>query len=196
MENILKTLMKERGAYRLSGTDANKLTRECLQKALISLMKEKPFEGISVTELVRRSGVSRQSFYRNYTSKEEILSDMWKSLCRKITETVSGWKYKADTRQWYYDLFVFLKENGSAIELLIQANLHIREGMPALYNLFPSEAAEERYHLIAYEGALKGVIREWFQRGMREEISYMAELCNGMFGAYHSRLLEMLPTRG
>lgn len=66
MDTVLKTLMKERGIYRLSGERANQLTRECLQKALIFLMGEKPFNKISITELVKISGVSRQSFYRNY----------------------------------------------------------------------------------------------------------------------------------
>ena len=53
----------------LSNKEANKVTRECLQTALIQLMSQKPFEKITITELVRRSGVSRTAFYRNYESK-------------------------------------------------------------------------------------------------------------------------------
>ncbi len=52
---------------------SRQLTKECLQLALVDLMAEKPFEKITVTELVLKSGVSRQSFYRNYESKEDIL---------------------------------------------------------------------------------------------------------------------------
>lgn len=194
MENILKTLMKEREVYRLSGADANKLTRECLQKALVSLMGEKPFEGISVTELVRRAGVSRQSFYRNYASKEEILSDMWKNICQKASEAVSVWKYKANIRQWYYDLFAFIKDNGAVMEPLLKAGRYLKNDREVL-RVFPDESQAEtpelRYQLLSYKGALIGIISEWFQQGMKEEISYMAELCSGMLGSYHRRLLGM-----
>lgn len=37
----------------LSNKEANKVTRECLQTALIQLMSQKPFEKITITELVR-----------------------------------------------------------------------------------------------------------------------------------------------
>ena len=63
----------------LSNKEANKVTRECLQTALIQLMSQKPFEKITITELVRRSGVSRTAFYRNYESKEEILNEVCRS---------------------------------------------------------------------------------------------------------------------
>ena len=59
---------------RLSNQESNRLTRECLQTALIYLMNEKPFEQIHISELARRSGVSRTDFYRNYTCKEDFLA--------------------------------------------------------------------------------------------------------------------------
>lgn len=193
MENILKTIMSERGSYRPSGSEANKLTKECLQKALVYLMKERNFEKISVTELVKKSGVSRQSFYRNYRSKEAILKDMWQNIYGQMAETLQDKKYQKDTYLWYYDMFALIKENGTTIELLVKAKLHITEGdgMFSLFqNVFPAEDMEEKYAMSAYEGALKAVINQWFEEGMKEEVAEMAALCSRLFGDCHRKLIS------
>ena len=51
----------------------NRLARECITSALIRLVREKPLSTVSVKELSERAGVSRMTFYRNYTSTEDIL---------------------------------------------------------------------------------------------------------------------------
>lgn len=196
MENILKSIMSERGSYRPSGSEANKLTKECLQKALVYLMKENPIEKISVTELVKKSGVSRQSFYRNYRSKEAILKDIWQNIYRQMAETLRDKKYQKDTYQWYYDLFALIRENRTTIELLMKAKLPVAEGeelLPLFQNVFSPGNAEKKYVIAAYEGALQAVINEWFRQGLKEEAADMAQLCNGLFGEYHGKLMETIP---
>ncbi len=56
-----------------SNKEANQLTKESLEIALLFLLEKKELKQISVSELVRKAGVSRNAFYRNYKSKEEIL---------------------------------------------------------------------------------------------------------------------------
>ena len=76
MQKVQKeTELKKRDILRMSNKESNRLTRECLQTALIYLMGQKPFDKISISEIVRRSGVSRTAFYRNYNSKEEVLNE-------------------------------------------------------------------------------------------------------------------------
>ncbi len=193
MENVLQSLMKKRGVYRLSGTKANKLTKECLQTALTCLMEEKPFETISVTELVRRSGVSRQSFYRNYHTKEDILVNMCRSMGEELTIAMLDGRYLADTHQWFYDLFLFMYENREAIEMMIKARARqeAREiFLPALHEIFLADSDEEYYQIIAYEGGINNIIVNWFEAGMKKDIPQMAKLCDALFGAFHRRLLK------
>ena len=54
-----------------NGTHA--LAMDCIYEALVQLMDEKPYEKITVTEIVARAGFSRMAYYRNYSSKDEIL---------------------------------------------------------------------------------------------------------------------------
>ena len=88
----------------LSNKEANKVTRECLQTALIQLMSQKPFEKITITELVRRSGVSRTAFYRNYESKEEILNEVCRSFIDSLSASFSDPTFQKDPVLWYLSL--------------------------------------------------------------------------------------------
>ena len=66
------TELQKKEILRMNNKESNQLTRECLQLALIHLMAEQPYEKITVSEIVRRAGVSRTAFYRNYTDKEDF----------------------------------------------------------------------------------------------------------------------------
>ncbi|MFL6213115.1 MAG: TetR/AcrR family transcriptional regulator [Blastocatellia bacterium] len=51
-------------------------TRDRLGDALIALMQEKPFDAITVQEVLDRAGVSRSTFYAHYRDKDDLfLSD-------------------------------------------------------------------------------------------------------------------------
>ena len=186
--------MKERGTCRLSGGKANQLTKECLQKALIYLLGEKPFDKISITELVKTSGVSRQSFYRNYKSKEDILRELSENFYKEIKTFVKKRLYSSDIYQWYYDLFLFVKQNKENIRLLLMAVVNqtgSKKYLPALHKMFETCTKEDYYRLLAYEGAINTVVIDWFEHGMEEDCSYMANLCNELYGDAHRRLLAV-----
>ena len=51
-------------------------TVTCTKNALLSLMKEKAYADINMTEIIQRSGVSRGGVYNTYKSKDEILLDI------------------------------------------------------------------------------------------------------------------------
>ena len=51
-------------------------TRDVLGDALVALMQEKPFESITVQEVLDRAGVGRSTFYMHYEDKNDLfLSD-------------------------------------------------------------------------------------------------------------------------
>ena len=70
---------------------ANLFVRDCITKALFKLMKSKNYHDITVSALVKTAGVSRNSFYRNYQSIEDILRQY-------LVEQTSQWwnEYIAD----------------------------------------------------------------------------------------------------
>ena len=51
------------------------IVKEYYTDALFELLKKKPLQDISVSDLVKKSGASRASFYRNYIYKEQIVEE-------------------------------------------------------------------------------------------------------------------------
>ena len=55
-------------------TDAQaRRSREWLLEALISLMGEKDYGQITISELAKRADLDRRTFYRHYGSKDQII---------------------------------------------------------------------------------------------------------------------------
>jgi len=48
-------------------------TRQLLQDALLSLLKEKRYEDISVQDIIQRADVARSTFYVHYVDKDDLL---------------------------------------------------------------------------------------------------------------------------
>src|ERR1051325_3926640 len=55
-------------------TDARvRRTRDALGDALVALMQEKPFDTITVQDVLDRANVSRSTFYSHYSDKDDLL---------------------------------------------------------------------------------------------------------------------------
>jgi len=59
-------------------------SREYLLEAQLRLLEHKAFDDISISELCETAGVSRQTFYRLYGRKEDILLERLDSLLNEV----------------------------------------------------------------------------------------------------------------
>jgi AcrR family transcriptional regulator len=53
----------------------SKRSRQMIGDALVELMLEKPFDAITVQEILDRANVGRSTFYAHYSDKEDLLSE-------------------------------------------------------------------------------------------------------------------------
>lgn len=49
-------------------------SKNSIEAALLTLMQEQPYRKISIKALAERAGLTRQTFYLNFTDKDEVLS--------------------------------------------------------------------------------------------------------------------------
>ena len=49
------------------------MSQELISRAMMRLIQEKPFTQISVSELCKTAGISRQTFYSLFTSRENVM---------------------------------------------------------------------------------------------------------------------------
>ena len=171
----MKTELERKEILRLSNVESNRITKECLQIALMKLMAKKDFDKISITEITTLAGVSRTAFYRNYESKEAIIEDACQSTFKKLTESLE--KYRDDRKSWYIVFFKTIKENKESVKIALDA--HVFLGQKGILNTaFPPGSAEEHYINSAKEAVFTRLITDWFEDGMKESPEKMGEICD------------------
>ena len=115
------TNINKNDVLKMSNAESNMFTKECIRTALLSLMAIKIFEQITVTEIIKKAGVSRGGFYRNYQSKEEVLQEICEDLFKYMLNFVTEHKFYENPRQWYIDFFKNIAENQEGYRLLMNA---------------------------------------------------------------------------
>lgn len=64
-------------------------SKTLIKDALLSLMIEKPFEKISISDIVRRADVNRGTFYAHYSNTSEVLKSISSSVVDEIALLIS-----------------------------------------------------------------------------------------------------------
>ena len=64
-------------------------TKKMLEDALLDLMKNKPVEKITPTELCRKATVNRNTFYTHYSSVTELYNEIENRLINSVDESLN-----------------------------------------------------------------------------------------------------------
>lgn len=170
-------------------------TRKWITDALISLMEEKNFSDISITEIVERADVSRQSFYRHFETKEEIIDDFFnENIVRKFKST-----FKASPEDTVYKLlefyFNFWHENSYVIDLVAKTNypmqvfdeydklmrIHLSESLDILANQMNIQNESEKDIIKSFIiGGLYNAKIQWTRTNYEKSPEEMARIVEKM----------------
>ncbi|MCD8085295.1 MAG: TetR/AcrR family transcriptional regulator [Clostridiales bacterium] len=183
--------LEKRNIRRLSGEESNRISRECLRTALMQLLGEKDFQKISVTELTQWAGVSRATFYRNYSDKEALLREIGESAALELHAFLQANRTPEDVYRSALKLFRKIKEN----ERVTRNMVSFRISLSAVLTLPPLAEPEEsptdpmtHYWQLAVEGAVMNIVRDWMVNGMRQTPEEMAEVCASLASEVRDRL--------
>ena len=83
-------------------------TKMVLRQSLLALLKEKPINKITVTELCEKADVNRGTFYLHYYDAYDLLEKVENELYDSIRQTIDSALYTSD-------LFGFLEEIATSI---------------------------------------------------------------------------------
>lgn len=160
--------------------EINALTKECILTALLRLMEEKPYKSISITDITTLAGVSRMAYYRNYSSKEDILLKRLEDEEKKIIESVNGQRAESLKDIIYY-VSNFIQDNSDVITAIYNAGLtHRLTDMlnKRIHSYFPVSVqnTEGKYAVKFYVGAILSVYRYWIDTGMEEPAETITEI--------------------
>lgn len=149
---------------------AHDIVVESLMGALLQLMQKKQLSEIKISELCDKAGVSRVSFYRNFTSLNEIL-------VQYLKKTTDDWWADFTMREptliyetFWQELFDLYKKHADLIRLLQKNHVTflLKDHIFACCGPKPEHDAHTAYICAMLAGAIYGMVDEWIRRGMGE----------------------------
>lgn len=169
-------------------------TKEKLQNALMTLMEEKPFSEISVSELCKYANVSRQTFYSNYQAIEDVFLEKLDELMNHFYEIKPA---DAGIETTFYYLSIVFLDNRDFLQKLYRANLDayiLHKFEETLKNI------SRKYQLLEdvdwvntfLAGGMYNILRHWLM--MKSPISteeltdIMAQICRPILRGWEDHL--------
>ncbi len=146
----------------------NKITN-----ALLELMKEEPYEDISITDITSKAGLSRATYYRHFNSKEDIVIKYFENTKQRFLDSLklNNDNKKVNNEIVIYSLFLFFKANMDANKCLRNAKLD-GELLKFLSNEFLDNLPVKLDKFLAYfiAGALFNVCINWLDNDCKDPI--------------------------
>ena len=154
------------------------VVKDYYTEALFELLKRKPYQKITVIDLVSKSGASRASFYRNYISIDQIVDEY----CEYVFGNVfAQHPISADNaRDQVRSIFCRIYEQRDKLILLRDADLldkmdkHVFEG--TLSQINRNEVLNNRYQPYFFAGAAAALIKAWVKYDFEESPDEITEI--------------------
>ena len=162
--------------------------KEAIIIALVQLMEKKDFHKITIQNIVDRAGVGRSSFYRNFSSKEDILS-------RYISSIFDATKYEQSPyaedklRDYIISQFRVCRKNHRFFRSLQKNNLlyllYQQATLNAKQNIDTFGLYYNAYQAVFCSNGTIGVIIEWIERDFQESEEDLADMFIDLVKLHH-----------
>lgn len=165
--------------------------RNMIVDAFISLTQHLPYNEITILRITQEANISRQTFYRHFKSKDEILAELMDSISKEVTQKLQTLvsPTRKEIFKTYLSFWVLHKDflhiisNGhieswliSAYEDVMQKQLEILK--PYFQNLSQNEFKLVKTFLI---GGLYQLKTHWCTHHFHESPEYLASLLDNIF---------------
>lgn len=159
---------------------ANQKVKDRLLSALIDFASEKDWSKVTVTELIKKSGVARVSFYRNFKSVEEIIDYGIEQMTLCYNEGKMFLVEDFHSKELMLYKFRFYKEHADLVlafhrakisttllDVITDCEIDACGDMPI--------TSIARYELYYYSGAFYNMMLCWLEGGTKESPEEMAD---------------------
>ena len=138
--------------------------KECIALSLINLMKEKNFSDITVTDICKKAGFGRTTYYRYFTNrKEDIIENICLIRWQKRIENESD-LFKKDRNKLLLKHIYFHKE----FFLLLQKQNLLEALFYSIFKMFTDQNIQNvgvKYFNAYDAGGIFGLIYQWIIDG-------------------------------
>jgi len=160
-------------------------------EALLILMDEKPFGSITVTDIIEKAGIARQTFYRNFKDKNEVIIKYFTNIFNSELLTVENIneKDKKDNIILTFNIKYMINHRNNIKKLLTIAGIEdlftdsFKEWHNMLFNQKKNKLNKEAqlayWYKINYQiTGIIIVIMDWFKNDMPLSVNNLIKLLN------------------
>lgn len=160
-------------------------SKQQITDALLKLMEKYPYNEISVKQIIMETDLVRKTFYRNFSSKDDVLNAYINmkvyEYCQALLDQPDPLKVVFEFCDKNRNLLKLLHKNEMLHVLLLRLNEiipQVNENADLERNPFKKLIGElEPDYLIAFNvGAIWNVIFKWVDRGMEEPLENIRSL--------------------
>ena len=168
-------------------------TRDSLGDALVSLIQEKPFETITVAQVLDRAGIGRSTFYTHYRDKSDLLLSDFEDFLEPMSNLLLRRREVSDRVAPVRELFAHVAETRQLYAALIASNKlqdFLEMGQEYFARAIEQRLAELSSRKIAsthrtamahaFAGALLSLMSWWLDRGASASPEEMDDLYHQM----------------
>lgn len=177
-------------------------TTQAIEAAFIDLLGEKPFDKITVMDIVKRCGINRNTFYYHYHDiydlLDQLLAEERALLLAVAREDFSTWPvaiklgtaFASKNKKQIYNLYNSV--NQTRIEHFLFDALNISMRNFILVQAADLDVNEEVLDIVvrAYTLTLEGFVIEWLEQGMQGDLLDALSQIEYMFAGATRNALE------
>ncbi len=163
-------------------------TRAWLLETLLELIEEKDYAEISITELTQKAGIARQTFYRNFNTKDDILLYKMDEIREEYLMKVQKNLQTKHDPNWDFEVNQMIhlwQQNEALFKGLQKAGLafHALEKITEIFSLLHMKIQklqilnEKHQYLVYYlSGGVYMVLNKWFENDRATSVELLREL--------------------
>lgn len=132
-------------------------TKKAIKEAFIELVEINGYNKVSVSDIVKKADINRNTFYLHYEDKEDLIRKIIQDVSYKLNETLGLYVYSS-------------RSSMSKI-----SEIEIRWGFRNLLNLMEPEI--ELYRIILLDKSLNGYLNEIYSM-IKKHLAYLLDVKN------------------
>lgn len=164
-------------------------SKKIITDTLWLLMKQFPYQEITVKHIILESGISRKTFYRNFLSKEDVLNSYLDTILYRYLEAIRAQGEYAMLRMLDI-IFDFCEENKELLFLLRDNNqlylllMKLNQLLPREHNEITRNTSKEvsgitellpQYIIFFNIGGIWNMIIGWIENDMKDSTKDIKE---------------------
>lgn len=156
-------------------------SKECIVDAFLLLLSEKSLSDISVTEICKRAGVARITFYKYYKTIGDVLKATVDYKFEQFKIELANTPHQTDLKHMLNIFVSLIHTFHKPLLSLAKANMSgilLQYFTDALLTMFPTIHVEDEYVKSTYlfvSGGVFNILSTWNLNGMKESTNQIAE---------------------